>query len=384
MTLSAFPRARHLPAFVLGAVLASTSVVALAPAFGPADAYAAATGGHADLVARVAPGVVLIEVTRAAPTMAGINPAEMPQGFPFEEFSRRFGMPMPGIPGGPEAPGQELNGLGTGFIVKASGDIVTNSHVVEGADTVTVTLSDGTKLPATVVGADPATDLALIRVVPTGDLPTVAFGDSTALRVGEDVVAIGNPFGLGNSVTAGIVSALGRDINAGPFDNFIQTDAAINKGNSGGPLFNGAGQVVGVNTAIFSPSGGSVGIGFAVPAETAQKVIAELATDGKVDRGWLGVTIQPVSDDIAAALGLVSTNGALIADVSANSPAAKAGLKRGDVVLAVDGAKVADARELTRIVAGAAPGASVRLDLLRAGQAQGLTVLLGNRADQPA
>lgn len=274
--------------------------------------------------------------------------------------------------------------MGTGFIISAVGDIVTNNHVVEGADKVTVKLSDGTTLEAKVIGTDAATDLALIRVDAGRPLPVVAWGDSRALRVGQDVVAIGNPFGLGNSVTAGIVSALGRDINAGPFDNYIQTDAAINRGNSGGPLFDAAGMVVGINTAIVSPTGGSVGIGFAVPSETAQTVIADLADDGRVARGWLGVAIQPVTEDIAAAIGLSAATGVMIGDVTADAPAAKAGIRRGDVVTAVDGTTVESPRDLTRAVAGARPGTEVTIDLLRAGIPTALAVTLGERPDQPA
>jgi serine protease Do len=366
---------------VLGALMGATALTALTPVISPAQAYAVQPGGYADLVARVAPAVVYIEVTQKAQN-AEFNPSDLPPGF--EEFSRRFGIPLPGQPGGPEGQGPQQTGVGTGFVISASGDIVTNNHVVEGAENVTVTLADGTKLQAKVVGTDPATDLALIRVEAGHDLPFVEWGDSTALRVGQDVVAIGNPFGLGNTVTAGIVSALGRDINSGPFDNYIQTDAAINRGNSGGPLFDAAGRVVGINTAIFSPSGGSVGIGFAVPAETARTVIADLSDDGKVERGWLGVAIQPVTEDIAAAIGIDAAKGALIADVTADTPAARAGLKRGDIVTAVNGIGVDEPRDLTRLVATARPGTEVTIAILRAGQPTDIAVTLSQRADQPA
>lgn len=374
-------RTSPLPAFVLGALMGATALTALTPVISPAQAYAVQPGGYADLVARVAPAVVYIEVTQKAQN-AEFNPSDLPPGF--EEFSRRFGIPLPGQPGGPEGQGPQQTGVGTGFVISASGDIVTNNHVVEGAENVTVTLADGTKLQAKVVGTDPATDLALIRVEAGHDLPFVEWGDSTALRVGQDVVAIGNPFGLGNTVTAGIVSALGRDINSGPFDNYIQTDAAINRGNSGGPLFDAAGRVVGINTAIFSPSGGSVGIGFAVPAETARTVIADLSDDGKVERGWLGVAIQPVTEDIAAAIGIDAAKGALIADVTADTPAARAGLKRGDIVTAVNGIGVDEPRDLTRLVATARPGTEVTIAILRAGQPTDIAVTLSQRADQPA
>ncbi|MES2143483.1 MAG: trypsin-like peptidase domain-containing protein, partial [Pseudomonadota bacterium] len=340
-------------------------------------------GGYADLVARVAPGVVYIEVTKAAATSA-IGPADLPPGVPPGAFSPHSGSPIPGLPD--RLPGNVPleTGVGTGFIISATGDIVTNNHIVEGAERVTVKLSDGTTLDAKVIGTDAATDLALIRVDAGRALPIVSWGDSRALRVGQDVVAIGNPFGLGNSVTAGIISALGRDINAGPFDNYIQTDAAINRGNSGGPLFDAAGMVVGINTAILSPTGGSVGIGFAVPSETAQAVISDLANDGRVARGWLGVAIQPVTEDIAAAIGLQSAKGVMIGDVTADAPAAKAGIRRGDVVTAVDGTTVESPRDLTRAVAGARPGTQITIDLLRAGTPTVLALTLGERPDQPA
>ncbi|MBC7143560.1 MAG: Do family serine endopeptidase [Rhodobacteraceae bacterium] len=378
----------RVPALVVGALMGATALTAAAPAFvpQPAFAYAAPQGGYVDLVAKVAPAVVYIEVTKSA-APAEFSPENMPQGFPFDEFMRRFGTPMPGQPdmqGNPYGNVPAMQGVGTGFIISAEGQIVTNAHVVDGADRVMVTLADGRKVEGKVIGADAATDIALIKVDAGKDLPTVAFGDSTQLKVGQDVVAIGNPFGLGNSVTSGIVSALGRDINSGPFDNYIQTDAAINKGNSGGPLFNADGEVVGINTAIFSPSGGSVGIGFAVPSETAAKVVADLGADGTVERGWLGVQIQPVTEDIAAALGFDAAKGVLISNVTADTPAARAGLARGDIVLSVNGAAVNEPRDLTRMIATDAPGAEVTLGLLRAGKPVDTVVTLGTRPDQPA
>ncbi|MBN2629277.1 MAG: Do family serine endopeptidase [Rhodobacteraceae bacterium] len=371
------PQSRRWPALALAALLGATAAGALTPAY----AFSAQPGGYADLVHRVAPAVVNIEVTRKAEAV-DFDPAQMPPGF--EDFARRFGMPFPGMPNGPEGDAPQMQGLGTGFIISASGNIVTNNHVVEGADEVTVKFADGTRLAAKVVGTDPATDLALIRVETDKDLPYVEWGDSSALRVGQDVVAIGNPFGLGNTVTAGIVSALGRDIQSGPFDNYIQTDAAINRGNSGGPLFDAQGNVVGINTAIFSPTGGSVGIGFAVPSESAKVVIADLTDDGKVERGWLGVSIQPVTEDIAAAIGIDAAKGALIAEVSADTPAAKAGLKRGDIVTAVNGTAVEAPRDLTRLIATAQPGSEVGLTVLRKGAPTDLSVVLGTRSEQPA
>ncbi len=378
----------RVPALVVGALMGATALTAAAPVLmpQPAFAYAAPQGGYVDLVAKVAPAVVYIEVTKSA-APAEFSPGNMPQGFPFDQFMQRFGIPMPGQPdmqGNPYGAAPEMHGVGTGFIISADGQIVTNAHVVDGANSVTVTLADGRKVDGKVLGSDAATDIALIKIDAGKDLPTVAFGDSTQLKVGQDVVAIGNPFGLGNSVTAGIVSALGRDINSGPFDNYIQTDAAINKGNSGGPLFNSDGEVVGINTAIFSPSGGSVGIGFAVPSETAAKIVADLGADGTVERGWLGVQIQPVTEDIAAALGFDKAKGVLISDVTADTPAAKAGLARGDIVLSVNGAAVNEPRDLTRMIATDAPGAEVKLGLLRAGKPVDTVVTLGTRPEQPA
>jgi serine protease Do len=365
---------RRLPALALGAFLGATALTAVTPAFVALPAHAAAVqpGGYVDLVQKVAPAVVYIEVTKTLDQPA-MTPENMPQGFPFDEFMHRFGMPAP-MPGAPQGGDGQMHGVGTGFIISADGQIVTNAHVVDGADSVKVTLADGRSLDGKVLGADPATDIAVVKVDAGADLPTVAFGDSTQLKVGQDVVAIGNPFGLGNSVTSGIVSALGRDINSGPFDNYIQTDAAINKGNSGGPLFDTDGEVVGINTAIFSPTGGSVGIGFAVPSETA----------AKVERGFLGVQIQPVTEDIAAALGFDKAKGVLVSDVTADTPAAKAGITRGDIVISVDGAAVNSPRDLTRKIATDAPGATVKLGLLRAGKPVDATVTLASRPEQPA
>ena len=379
-------RVRRLPALALGAFLGATALTAVTPAFVALPAHAAAVqpGGYVGLVEKVAPAVVYIEVTKTIDQPA-MTPETMPQGFPFDEFMRRFGMPAPmPMPGAPQGGDGQVHGVGTGFIISTDGQIVTNAHVVDGADSVKVTLADGRSLDGKVLGADTATDIAVVKIDAGGTLPTVAFGDSTKLKVGQDVVAIGNPFGLGNSVTSGIVSALGRDINSGPFDNYIQTDAAINKGNSGGPLFDTDGEVVGINTAIFSPTGGSVGIGFAVPSETAAKVVAELASGGKVERGFLGVQIQPVTDDIAAALGFDKARGVLVSDVTADTPAAKAGITRGDIVVSVDGTEVNAPRDLTRMIATDAPGATVKLGLLRAGKPVDATVTLAARPEQPA
>lgn len=344
--------------------LGATTALTLAPG----TALAAPAGGYVELVKQVAPSVVLIEVTKV--TEAVDLRRQMPQGFPFDRFE------MPDTD-------REVSGLGTGFIISEDGQIVTNAHVIDGATEVEVTLPDGRRFEGTVLGADTATDLAVIQITGADNLPVLQFGDSDALEVGQDVVAIGNPFGLGNSVTSGIVSALGRNINSGPFDDFIQTDAAINRGNSGGPLFDSDGNVVGVNTAIFSPSGGSVGIGFAVPSNLVERVVTDLADDGQIERGWLGVRIQRMNDDVAMALGYDTPTGAVIADVTPDTPAQEAGLRRGDIVLSVNGETVADPSDLTRLIASALPGDTVTIDLKRGGQDQTLEITLGLRPSNP-
>ncbi|MBU2089218.1 MAG: trypsin-like peptidase domain-containing protein, partial [Alphaproteobacteria bacterium] len=279
-------------------------------------ASAQAVIDYADLAEKVTPAVVNISSTQQAkPSEAQPMPFSAPPGSPMEELMRRFWEQMPQQRGG----GQPSTALGSGFIIDAEGHIVTNNHVIDGADKVSVKLSDGRSYDATIVGTDPQTDIALLKVTAEKPLPHVAFGESEKLRVGQAVLAVGNPFGLGGTVTSGIVSARGRDIHAGPYDDFIQTDAAINRGNSGGPMFNQDGQVVGVNSAIYSPNGGSVGIGFAIPSDMVKQVVADLKQSGRVERGWLGVSIQPVTDEIAAALGMDKAQGALVSSVSADS-----------------------------------------------------------------
>ena len=271
-------------------------------------------------------------------------------------------------------------GVGSGFVIEDDGYIVTNNHVVDNAETVKVRLADEREFDAEVIGTDPQTDLALIKIDTTG-LPELTLGDSDALRVGEDVIAVGNPFGLGGTVTRGIVSAMARDINAGPYVDFIQTDAAINRGNSGGPLLNLEGEVIGVNSAIYSPNGGSVGVGFAVPSNTVETVIAQLRDGGSVERGWLGVTIQQVSPEIAAAIGLDDPHGALVADVVADGPSAGK-LETGDVILSFDGKRVESSRELPRLVAAAAPDGDVKVEVLRQGEPETVTMPLGRFDDE--
>ena len=300
-------------------------------------------------------------------------------GSPMERFFRRFGGPdgmPPGLRGGPRGGGRGMTGQGSGFFISADGFAVTNNHVVDGADKVEVTADDGKTYTAKVIGTDPRTDLALIKVEGGSNFPFAKLSDSKP-RIGDWVLAVGNPFGLGGTVTAGIVSASGRDIGNGPYDDFIQIDAPVNKGNSGGPAFDANGEVMGVNTAIYSPSGGSVGIAFSIPASTVKSVVAQLKDKGTVSRGWIGVQIQPVTTEIADSLGLKKAEGALVAEPQANGPAAKAGIESGDVIIAVNGESVKDARELARTIGGLAPGNAVKLNVLHKGQDKVINLTLG-------
>lgn len=352
-------------ALFLGAALASTSVFALAPSI----ALAVPAGGYADLVESVSPSVVYIEVTSTAKT-ADFD-GKFPEGIP-DELRRQFEDMMP--KGQNQTPHQAL---GSGFIISKDGEIVTNHHVIDGADKVMVKLSDGRTLEAKVVGSDPMTDIALLRVQSDRSLPAITFGDSDEMRPGDEVFAVGNPFGLGGTVTSGIVSAKSRNIHSGPFDDFIQTDAAINRGNSGGPLFNNAGEVIGVNTAIFSPDGGSVGIGFAVPSDLVRTVVADLEDDGTITRGWLGVQIRPMTEEVASVLGYDGPRGAVIEDVIDDSPAAKAGLKDGDIILSFNGTQIQDLRDLTRAVAETSPDAVAKVVVLHHGAETSYDVTIG-------
>jgi serine protease Do len=300
------------------------------------------------------------------------GPGAGPKGSPFEQFFDDFFDEQQ--KGGPH----KVSSLGSGFVIDPSGIIVTNNHVIEGADEIIINFTDGKKLKVVkVLGHDPKTDLALLKVDPKEPLKAATFGDSAKMRVGDWVMAIGNPFGLGGSVTVGIISATKRDINAGPYDDFIQTDAAINRGNSGGPLFNMDGQVIGVNTAIISPTGGSIGIGFAVPSNTAIQVIDQLKQYGETRRGWLGVRVQNVTGEIAESLGLKEPEGALVSSVTPDSPASTAGIQPSDVILKFDGQAVATMRNLPRAVAATPIGKSVTVDLLRKGEPLTLTVTVG-------
>lgn len=296
----------------------------------------------------------------------------------FRDFFNRRGQ---GEPKGERAPPRRVNSLGSGFIIDATGIVVTNNHVIAEADEITVILNDGTKIKAELIGRDQKIDIALLRIKPDRPLKAVRFGDSDKLRLGEWVVAIGNPFSLGGSVTAGIVSARNRDINSGPYDNYIQTDAAINRGNSGGPLFNLNGEVVGINTAIISPSGGSIGIGFAVPSKTALSVIDQLKEFGETRRGWLGVRIQLVTDEIAESLGIKPARGALVAGVDERGPAKPAGIVPGDVIVRFDGKDIREMRDLPRVVADTPVGKEVSVIIIRKGKEETRTVTLGRLED---
>ena len=331
-------------------------------------------GSFADLAEKLLPAVVNISTTsvRKARRRRGPRTPSLPPGSPFEEFFKDF-MDRNRPKGG----ARRATSLGSGFIIDKSGLVVTNNHVIAGADEIKVILKDGTRLEAKVVGRDKKTDIALLKVKPKGDLPTVPFGNSDTMRVGDWVVAIGNPFGLGGSVTAGIISARHRDINAGPYDDFIQTDASINRGNSGGPLFNTKGEVIGINTAIISPRGGSVGIGFAIPANVAKSVISQLQEFGRTKRGWLGVRIQSVDPEIAESVGLGKARGALVVNVNEAGPAKKAGIKPRDIILRFAGREVTAMRKLPRIVADTKVGESVDVVVWRNGKEQTFKVTLG-------
>jgi serine protease Do len=381
-------RVRLLAGAAVAGVLGLGAVAAL-PTISPADTTPTATTApfiagapstFADLAAKVSPAVVNVSSTHVVENQ-GQNgvPFNFPPGSPFDDFFKQFQQQMP-----QQHRSEKVTSLGSGFIIDSSGYIVTNNHVVDGAKDIEVTLTDGTVYPAKVVGTDAKTDLALLKVEAKKPLPFVPFGDSDKMRIGDWVMAVGNPFGLGGTVTAGIVSARGRDIHEGPYDDFLQIDAAINQGNSGGPAFSTDGSVIGINTAIFSPSGGSVGIGFAIPSNLAKPIIAELKEQGHIDRGWLGVSIQPLTPDLTQGMGLDSDKGALIASVQDNSPAAAAGLKTGDVVTRFGDNAIESPKDLSRAVAETASGATVPIRVWRDGSEKTIDVKIAKMKEDVA
>ena len=346
----------------------------------PAAFARSAPASFADLVEKLSPAVVNISTTQKVKN-GGVNFKfhGFPEGEdmePFREFFEKFGERF-----GEQEAERDVTSLGSGFVIDPSGYIVTNNHVIATADEITVTFHDEKQYEAEIVGRDPKTDLALLKI-DARNLQAVAFGDSDAMRVGDWVIAIGNPFGLGGSVSAGIVSARSRNINAGPFDDFIQTDAAINRGNSGGPLFNIRGEVVGVNSAIFSPSGGNIGIGFSIPSALAEPVLKQLREFGRTHRGWLGVKIQHVTDELAESLGLRKAAGALVLDVNKESPAEDAGVKAGDVILEFDGKDIDEMRRLPRLVAETKVGKDVSIVVWRDEKQKRLSVKLGELEEE--
>ena len=383
-------KSRILTALALTTALTAPALIA--PMFNAPAAIAApqVVQDFSDLAAKVTPAVVNVAVTMKAGSddgddvrMSGQQDKQMEEFM--KRFAERFGQPaQPGKPQGKQRPADKGQAVGTGFIVDAKGTIVTNFHVVSKADSITVTMADGTKLPAKMLGGDEKTDLAVLKVDSDKPLPFVTFGDAAKVRVGQAVMAVGNPFGLGGTVTTGIVSARGRDIQSGPFDDYIQTDAAINRGNSGGPLFTMDGTVIGINTAIYSPSGGSIGLGFAIPSSLAEPIVAQLKESGRVERGLLGVQIQPMTKEIAESLSLKSDKGALVAMVQPDSPALAAGIKSGDVIVSVDGKPVESVKELTRAISALKPGSSVKLGFWRDGKDMAVTAKVGDQKEESA
>ncbi len=370
MTGRMFKMRRAAMVFAAAAVLA-IGVAAPLAAKGPESV--------APLAEKLQDAVVNISTSQTMKGPEGVPLPKVPKGAPFEEFFEDFFKRKGGSPSE-----RKVSSLGSGFVIDGKeGLIVTNHHVIEGADEIIVNFADGSKLKVEkVVGKDTKTDLALLKVTPKKPLAQVPFGQSAKLRVGDWVMAIGNPFGLGGSVTVGIISAKQRDINSGPYDDYLQTDAAINKGNSGGPLFNMEGEVIGVNTAIISPTGGSIGIGFAVPSDTVVNVVDQLRQYGEMRRGWLGVKIQTVTEELAEAYGVKENTGALVSSVTPGSPAAKAGIKDGDVILKFDGKDVSTMRGLPRMVAQTPIGKEVDVEFLRKGQRQTARVALGRLAEE--
>jgi len=354
-------------------LLAAGVALLVVTTVGAASAQNLAPETFADLAAKVTPAVVNISSTQqVSGGDAQDLPFQFPPGSPFEQFFHNF----------KNHKGGSVTALGSGFIIDPAGYIVTNNHVIDGSTDIQVTLSDGKDLSAKLIGTDKKTDLALLKVDASKPLPFVSFGNSDAARVGDWVLAVGNPFGLGGTVTTGIISARSRDLHDGPFDDFLQIDASINRGNSGGPTFNLAGDVIGINTAIASPNGGSVGIGFAIPSNLAKPVIDQLRKNGRVDRGWIGVEIQPVTPEIASSLGLGDPTGSLVASVQPGGPAAAAGVQQGDVILTFDGQTVHETRELPRIVADTSAGKQVEVTVWRDDQRKALSLTVAKMKNE--
>lgn len=393
MQLIKQPKTKKFAAITAALLISTSALVGVASTSIPAQAQIsvpnAAPFSFADLVEAVRPAVVSIRVktkivdTRGPRFNEYFEMPDLPDGHPFQDFFRQFEDRF-GERGDRQDRQQRPRfgqSMGSGFIISADGFVVTNNHVVEDAADVVVVLDDGSEMEAQIIGTDPRTDLALLKIEAANDMPYVEFAENE-VRVGDWVVAMGNPFGLGGTVTAGIVSARGRDINANAYDDFIQIDAAVNRGNSGGPAFDTTGRVVGVNTAIFSPNGGNVGIAFAIPASVVKQVVFDLMDDGNVTRGYLGVSIQDVSDDIAESVGLNKATGALVTEPRPDSPAQKAGIQSGDIVLKVNDEKIDDARDLARVIAQFAPGTDVELTIWRNGDRQKVTVSLAELTDE--
>lgn len=355
-----------------------TSSASAAPA-SASLANEASSGSFASVVDADKPAVVTIVTTMKAQDQGEDGDSSQMQE-QFKQFFEQQGIPAPRQAPSPKSD-ERAQALGSGFIVSPDGYIVTNNHVIANATDIKVTLDDGTQLAGKLIGADPKADLAVVKVDAPKPLPTVAWGDSDKLRLGDRVLAIGNPFGIGTTVTAGIVSARGRDLHSGPYDDFIQIDAPINHGNSGGPLVDNEGKVVGINTAIYSPNGGSVGVGFAIPADQAKMIVAKLQKDGSIDHGYLGVQIQPVTQDVADAIGLAKPVGALVADVTKGSPAADAGIKQGDAITAVGEKEVSTPKDLSRLVADLSPGDKETVTVWRDGKSIDLKVAIGGNDD---
>ncbi len=376
--------ARHYRKLFASAAIVTAIAAASQLSVPPATALAAVTPAQtnvdrpesfANLVKAVQPAVVNIATTARAEA-AVIPEFRFPEGSPFERYFRDFF--GHGFPGQPEmGPGPKARALGSGFIIDPDGYVVTNNHVIDRAEEITITVNGGDHYPAKIIGRDPKTDLAVLKIDADRPLPYVEFGDSDTAQVGDWVIAVGNPFGLGGSVSAGIISARGRDIQSGPFDDYLQIDAPINRGNSGGPLFDRDGKVIGINTAIFSPSGGNVGIGFAIPSTMAKTIVEQLKESGQVQRGFLGVQIQEVTEEIAQSLDLDEAKGALIASVEPNGPAEEAGLKTGDLILEFNGQKVERLKDLPRLVAAAKAGEKAEVRVLRDGKERSVKVQVG-------